>query len=401
MSDYIHCSVDDLQVGHTLSHSINDTNGVLLLASGQVVTEAVVERLRARGIRTILASAEDLAGRSEPPAKDPDLPDVRSVLAGPGPMPRAKELLGDPGPTLYDPEALRWMTERRQSDAKRVEKVYETVSGTDEGDGAQITEVLTSQLETLQLDVHAAVALSFDTSLESELAEKAVAFATLGMATGIDMDLDLDEVRTLGIAASLASIGMGRVDAGVRNASRELTLSERLEVEKVPGRSFDMLNQVRNVPDIVRVIAFQACERPDGSGFPRGLQGNRIHPFAHILRVTDDYRAAIEGRHRSKPESPYDAMSSLLRSASAGRLDPPAVRGLLNVLSLFPIGSFVELSDGRRARALRSNGAEYTKPLVVVMRDGDGQPVDESAEDSLVDLRYTDVTITRALDSID
>ncbi len=39
-------------------------------------------------------------------------------------------------------------------------------------------------------------------------------------------------------------------------------------------------------------------------------------------------------------------------------------RALLHTTSLFPIGSFVELSDGRIGRVFRSNGATYDRPVV-------------------------------------
>jgi len=44
-------------------------------------------------------------------------------------------------------------------------------------------------------------------------------------------------------------------------------------------------------------------------------------------------------------------------------------------LSLFPIGSLVELSDGRQARVLRRNGNNYSSPIVQIVADADGVPI--------------------------
>ena len=47
---------------------------------------------------------------------------------------------------------------------------------------------------------------------------------------------------------------------------------------------------------------------------------------------------------------PYYAMEYLLRGAAQGVFDLEVVRGLLNAVSLFPLGSHVMLSDGALAR---------------------------------------------------
>ncbi len=74
--------------------------------------------------------------------------------------------------------------------------------------------------------------------------------------------------------------------------------------------------------------------------------------------------------------------------------DPQAVRGLLNTVSLFPIGSHVTLSDGRMGRVIRSTAEEYERPIVEVWR-GDVAPPNPG----VIDLsRRRGLAITGALD---
>jgi hypothetical protein len=48
------------------------------------------------------------------------------------------------------------------------------------------------------------------------------------------------------------------------------------------------------------------------------------------------------------------------------------VKALLNCISLFPIGSWVELSDGSLARVVAANRQNYTRPTVsVIFRGGE------------------------------
>jgi hypothetical protein len=42
---------------------------------------------------------------------------------------------------------------------------------------------------------------------------------------------------------------------------------------------------------------------------------------------------------------------------------------------MFPVGSSVELSDGRRGTVVRANPGHHTQPVIVEL-DGDGKPTD-------------------------
>ena len=56
---------------------------------------------------------------------------------------------------------------------------------------------------------------------------------------------------------------------------------------------------------------------------------------------------------------PYHAITKMLLDVKEGLFDSTVVRGLLHTVSLFPIGSFVELSDGRVGKTIF--GRSYTR----------------------------------------
>jgi len=64
-------------------------------------------------------------------------------------------------------------------------------------------------------------------------------------------------------------------------------------------------------------------------------------------------------RPHLKPEEP-----KILHDTKAGLYDPEVVRSLLTTISLFPVGSYVALSDGRVGKVLRAAGADYDRPIV-------------------------------------
>lgn len=49
-----------------------------------------------------------------------------------------------------------------------------------------------------------------------------------------------------------------------------------------PQKTVELLSKVPNMPDLFTII-LEHHEKPDGSGFPRGLKANRLSPMSCIL----------------------------------------------------------------------------------------------------------------------
>jgi hypothetical protein len=168
---------------------------------------------------------------------------------------------------------------------------------------------------------------------------------------------------------------------------------DRLEISKHPGLAFDRVNQIAKVPNGSRMIVFQMHERMDGSGYPRQRKGIQIFPLSRIAMVADVFVALVSPRPHRPGLMPYQAMERIIKQAKDGLLDPKVVRGLLKTVSLFPITSFVVMSDGRVGKVIRSTGDTYTRPIVDLWQPSAVQELPET-----VDLTQTpDLEVKRPL----
>jgi hypothetical protein len=102
-----------------------------------------------------------------------------------------------------------------------------------------------------------------------------------------------------------------------------------------------------------------------------GISGDRVHPLARVLLVVNVYVAMTSPRPYRPPVGTYDAIYCLLQSAHNKLMDSHIVRHLLDVLSLFPVGTIVELNTREIARVVGSNEGAYTRPVVSVLTDAD------------------------------
>ncbi|MEX0652902.1 MAG: HD domain-containing phosphohydrolase [Phycisphaeraceae bacterium] len=208
---------------------------------------------------------------------------------------------------------------------------------------------------------------------EDYLPDHAYTVCTLALAIAAKLGWSREDARLVGAAALLADLGMLLVPERIRTGACQLTDIDRSRVQRHPVFTLAMLQAVKNVPPAVRLAAVQHHERENGSGYPRGRRKDQIGDVARVLAVADTFAAGTEPRHYREKKLPYAVMEETVRNASAVFLWAPAVRALLAVAGLFPVGSYVRLSNGDRACVLASDPKGIDRPIVQLLND-EGEP---------------------------
>ncbi len=411
-ADLVVTDVDDLVVGRVLRYPIFDTEGLLLLAEGVSLTEEFKRTLDGRNIRVVQVHTSDYSRLTARGAEDPSL---QKTLLDEDLVRRLDEIVDSGllfvvnsesalldqithhGSTNYDRrEHLDRISRNKETSVFVDNLIRNAVRGKAVNCG-EVARLTANYLNDITADIDSTLASRLDTIRHSAISDHCVAMAVLGMALGIEMGLDARNVRMIALAGLLHDWGMIQVPEEIRDASHRLTEEEYFEIMKHPIHTLRMLDQMCGVPPSVPVICYQVHERPNGDGYPKGRKDTQIHLMARILAVADAYNALISPRPFRPPLTPYAAMECLLRQAASGDFDPQVVHALLTVQSLFPIGSYVVLTDGSVARVLRRNGANYLQPIVRIMQDPQGIDVPEDSQDSIVDMSSAGVNVAKTL----
>ncbi|MFH1022261.1 MAG: HD domain-containing phosphohydrolase [Planctomycetota bacterium] len=237
------------------------------------------------------------------------------------------------------------------------------------------------------------------TRLKGEMSQwwvdHSVNVATLCLAMGADIGLTEEHLHHLGRAALLHEIGMMRI---VPIALREGPLDALgwTEIKRHPIYALDYLERVTGLTDPERLSVYQEHERFDGSGYPRERTGRQVHAFAKILALADIYEAATSPRSYRAALLPYRAVEEIVRLGSKRVLDPVFVRSFLRVMGLFPVGSWVRLSTREVGRVTGIHPEPFDRPVVRVLYDAGGQPLDAPR---LVGLQeQKDIRVVEAVD---
>ncbi len=229
---------------------------------------------------------------------------------------------------------------------------------------------------------------------EDYLPDHAYTTAVLAMAIADRLQWPLANIREMTLAALLADLGMLLVPHRIRTGGCELSDIDRGRVNRHPAFSLVMMETIETVPAIVRLAALQHHERENGSGYPRGASRQAICDYARVLAVADSFAATTEPRHYRSQKMPYLAVEEMVRGAAALLFWTPAARAMVQAAGLFPVGSFLKLSDGRNAHVIAANPRQSGRPTV--------QPLDEfgapdGAALDLTDPALANLTIVRPL----
>ena len=396
------CSVDSsiLKAGTRLGFPIFDERHVLLLAGGQVINEAFLNRLSQRGINSIRIHRSELSQSGSHASQRPrdgataaqaavlcplrnDATEHMDTIASGGPLQLPPQ--GDPfaacvqphGAVDYEPGLLATFAERQQRGVGKVKALFQSMSDRRRLDLDVLTAVIDDALVDLEQDSDLFASLGINPRSNEYPASHSLCVATLALIIGTRMQLDRPTLKELATGCLIHDAGMLRIDRERYWNDRVLTNVEFREIAKHPVYTFDMITDVRSISACSSLIAFQTHERCNGSGYPRGRNASQIHPLSRIAAVADAYIGLVSPRPWRPAMLPYHAMKQTLCGVREGAFDSIVVRALLESLSLFPPGSIVQLSDGRVGRVIRQNRESYTAPVIEAWNAGEvqGAPV--------------------------
>ncbi len=150
----------------------------------------------------------------------------------------------------------------------------------------------------------------------------------LGQAVG----LANDQVETLYMAAPMHDIGKVAIPDSVLLKPGKLDPDE-WEVMKTHATVGEEIfaNSKRPVLKAASVVAGQHHEKFDGSGYPRGLQGEDIHIFGRIVAVVDVFDALVHKRCYKEPW-PIDQVLDFFEKEQGKHFDPKLVKLLVQNL---------------------------------------------------------------------
>jgi putative nucleotidyltransferase with HDIG domain len=138
--------------------------------------------------------------------------------------------------------------------------------------------------------------------------------AELASAIARQMGLEENDIRGIEACAILHDIGKITISSGILNKSGSLSENEWGIIKMHPRTAYDALCRI-DFPWPVAEVVYQHQERMDGSGYPRGLKGDEIHPWARIVAVAD----VVDAMSTHRPYRPALSKIVVVNELKQGR----------------------------------------------------------------------------------
>jgi HD-GYP domain-containing protein (c-di-GMP phosphodiesterase class II) len=123
------------------------------------------------------------------------------------------------------------------------------------------------------------------------------------------------ELERFAKAAILHDIGKRFIPTSILSKPARLEPHERKIIETHPQRGYEELCGRDDMSVDQLMVIYQHHERYDGKGYPVGLLGDEIHPWARMLAVVDVFDAMTAERPYRRPATVSQAMEYITTSA--------------------------------------------------------------------------------------
>jgi len=235
----------------------------------------------------------------------------------------------------------------------------------------------------------------FDDVERNYLVTHSVNVSFYSLLIGLALNYTDQQLLELGTGTILIDAGMTKVPVYVVHKQSILTDSEFQLVKAHPIHAYKSLIGYPDISDTVASISLQHHEQFDGKGYPRGLKGKDINEYARIASIADSYEAQTSKRSYREKVGAYHAMKNLVASG-VNKFDPEILRVFLSIMSVYPVGSLIELNDKSIGIVIGSIVEKPLRPIVKLIFDSNREKIADTKIINLID--DSSKYITKVLD---
>lgn len=375
--------IEDLLVGRRYTKPIYLDEKTIFINANTPITENDIEKLKNNSLTEVLSDGEMISDKSFSPKKFSDT------------------LPADPNKAIL--KLLHMNTEKSRKEFENVYKFafsavqdfYRKFSEDKQADIVQIRQAGDKIYDFTKAFPNFPFLLLSHREEGYYLYNHSVKSTFYSMLIASALDFSKPRALELAFSSLIADCGMAKVPSNISEKKGTLTESEYKAVQKHTVLAYQYLTKVLKLRHNQAVISLQHHENYDGTGYPSNLKKTEIEETSCIYTLADNFSALISDRPWRKKFLPYDAMKTMI-SVTMNKFDLNILRIFLNKISIYPVGSFVELSDGSTAKVLEANNAKMLRPSIYIVKDASGNI--PSVEQYINLALENDITITKAVD---
>lgn len=228
---------------------------------------------------------------------------------------------------------------------------------------------------------------------DSYLLEHSVNVACLLVTFGKYLGLEREMLKQLAICGIIHDIGKIKVNDEVLHKPARLTPEEFEHMKLHQVFAEEIIVKVEGLSQVSRDVCLMHHEKLDGKGYPKGLKDDQIPLHGRMSCIVDIYDALTADRCYKQGMSSAEAFKIIL-SLTPFHLDAELVYKFINCIGIYPVGSLVELSDGRVGIVWTSTPNQPLKPEIKCFYS---RKYKRFVDVTMVDLKHGQLKIVQAI----
>lgn len=368
-------NVDSLKAGNSYSSDILVDSTFLLLPKTAEVTEDLLKALKQWGFEDLLVDGQlNLGGDIGITALDEEEPEtVQKEKIGVN----VKRAIEDSKHTAVgnsDQARIELVRSVYEEYMNYIESVFTHYATHKEIDKEELSDTI--QELCIFIKEHRRYILRVNATLDAEkrnfLVIHTMRTTVLAIAVGFQLHLPLSKMIELGVTCVLHEIGMLRLPPQLYMSSRKLSIREKAQISKHTLLGYSIVKDLSFALP-VQLGVLEHHEKENGTGYPRRLTSEKISANAKVIAVACTYEAISSPRSYKDEKSTFDALLELLQNKERA-YDPSVIKALLYTVSLYPIGTYVYLTNRKVAEVIDTNPDNPKTPVVQLLteREPDG-----------------------------
>lgn len=206
---------------------------------------------------------------------------------------------------------------------------------------------------------------SYEARNKNFLISHSMRTAVLAIVIGLQLKMPYEKLIELTVACILHEIGQIRLPPQLYMNDKPLTPAEKSQMATHTIIGYNIV-KAAGFPLTIQLGVLDHHERETGSGYPRHLRSGNISPYAKIIAVACSYEAITAPRHFKEARTTYEGMIEMLKNSNH-LYDDTVVKALLYSVSLYPIGAYVYLANGKVGQVFDVSPASPKNPIVKII----------------------------------
>lgn len=343
-------TVDKAKTGSILARDVYTIDGKLLVKKGTIYREPLFQRFLEYGVEDIYLEAAE--------SEQEESTQIQQDVMGPGEMEALIELQK---PTVVH-DVIQEKT--RNHAHTQMKKTLSDLSSVSSSNLYQIKRIVEEMIEQLLAKKDFVTTLSQMRSIDDYTYKHSVNVGVLSLIIGIDMGLEGETLRHLGMGAMLHDIGKILVSEEIIKKPSKLTPREYDEVKRHTEYGYELLKQM-GIPEEAAIIALCHHEKYDGTGYNRGIGRTDIPLLARIVAVADVYDAMSHDRVYQRRVS-HDKVYREITHLGDIHFDSEIMELFVKRLHIYPTGIGIILNNGERGMVIGQNRLYPESPIIRV-----------------------------------